>query len=164
MQIFEVTSTTTIKDLCCSIASQLRLTSADGYGLYLKTPNKVGLGDIPAGICCLLIPIFKPFVSFDYDIQEENIINYVDFCVTWDILCFGFRQWSHKTQNYSFWCKLKHWRQWGHILTFLNYLIKNLHKYCLGYQKTIRMMINEDILSVILRSQAWMRRNISLTV
>uniref|UniRef100_A0A3Q1HJF5 Myosin VIIBb n=1 Tax=Anabas testudineus TaxID=64144 RepID=A0A3Q1HJF5_ANATE len=39
--IFEVTSTTTIKDLRCSIASQLRLTSADGYGLYLKTPNKV---------------------------------------------------------------------------------------------------------------------------
>ncbi|XP_044074657.1 unconventional myosin-VIIb-like [Siniperca chuatsi] len=39
--IFEVTSTTTIKDLCCSISSQLRLSSADGYGLYLKTPNKV---------------------------------------------------------------------------------------------------------------------------
>ncbi|KAM9845449.1 unconventional myosin-VIIa-like [Aulostomus maculatus] len=39
--IFEVTSTTTIKDLCCSIASQLSLSSADGYGLYLKTPNKV---------------------------------------------------------------------------------------------------------------------------
>ncbi|XP_038575317.1 unconventional myosin-VIIa-like [Micropterus salmoides] len=39
--IFEVTSTTTIRDLCRSIASQLKLTSADGYGLYLKTPNKV---------------------------------------------------------------------------------------------------------------------------
>uniref|UniRef100_A0A3Q3J003 Myosin VIIBb n=1 Tax=Monopterus albus TaxID=43700 RepID=A0A3Q3J003_MONAL len=39
--IFEVTSTTTIKDLCCSIASQLKLSFADGYGLYLKTPNKV---------------------------------------------------------------------------------------------------------------------------
>ncbi|KAK2895631.1 hypothetical protein Q8A73_015119 [Channa argus] len=39
--IFEVKSTTTIKDLCFSIASQLRLNSADGYGLYLKTPNKV---------------------------------------------------------------------------------------------------------------------------
>ncbi|XP_033507095.2 unconventional myosin-VIIa-like [Epinephelus lanceolatus] len=39
--IFEVTSTTTIKDLCCSIAFQLKLSSADGYGLYLKTSNKV---------------------------------------------------------------------------------------------------------------------------
>ncbi|KAM6920340.1 unconventional myosin-VIIb-like isoform 1-T1 [Lycodopsis pacificus] len=39
--IFEVKSTTTINDLCYSIASQLKLTSADGYGLYLKTPNKI---------------------------------------------------------------------------------------------------------------------------
>ncbi|XP_070775715.1 unconventional myosin-VIIb-like [Enoplosus armatus] len=39
--IFEVTSTTTIGDLCCSIASQFKLSSDDGYGLYLKTPNKV---------------------------------------------------------------------------------------------------------------------------
>ncbi|XP_028987944.1 unconventional myosin-VIIa-like [Betta splendens] len=41
INIFEVTSTTTIRDLCYSIASELRLTSADGYGLYLKTPTKV---------------------------------------------------------------------------------------------------------------------------
>ncbi|XP_070700920.1 unconventional myosin-VIIb-like [Pempheris klunzingeri] len=40
-EIFEVASTTTIRDLCWSIASQLNLSSADGYGLYLKTPNKV---------------------------------------------------------------------------------------------------------------------------
>ncbi|CAG5897084.1 unnamed protein product [Menidia menidia] len=39
--LFEVTSTTTVKDLRCSIASQLRLTSPDGYGLYVKTPQKV---------------------------------------------------------------------------------------------------------------------------
>ncbi|XP_034744582.1 unconventional myosin-VIIb-like isoform X2 [Etheostoma cragini] len=39
--ILEVKSTTTIKDLCCSIASKLKLSSADGYGLYLKTANKV---------------------------------------------------------------------------------------------------------------------------
>ncbi|KAM8728243.1 unconventional myosin-VIIa-like [Acanthopagrus schlegelii] len=39
--IFEVTSTTTNKDLCHGVASQLKLNSADGYGLYLKTPNKV---------------------------------------------------------------------------------------------------------------------------
>ncbi|XP_072297186.1 unconventional myosin-VIIb-like [Eucyclogobius newberryi] len=38
--IFEVSSTTTIKDLCQSIACQLKLLSADGYGLYLKTVNK----------------------------------------------------------------------------------------------------------------------------
>lgn len=53
-QIFEVTSTTTIKDLCYSIASQLRLSSADGYGLYLKTPNKVGFCNIPAKVCLLI--------------------------------------------------------------------------------------------------------------
>nr|XP_049602969.1 unconventional myosin-VIIa isoform X2 [Syngnathus scovelli] len=39
--LFEVTSTTTIQDLCYSIASQLKLTSPDGYGLYLKTTNKI---------------------------------------------------------------------------------------------------------------------------
>lgn len=38
--IFEVSSTTTIKDMCQNIASQLKLISADGYGLYLKTANK----------------------------------------------------------------------------------------------------------------------------
>ncbi|KAM7378916.1 hypothetical protein PAMP_004505 [Pampus punctatissimus] len=37
----EVTSTTTIKDLCHIIASQLKLSSADGYGLSMKTPYKV---------------------------------------------------------------------------------------------------------------------------
>ncbi|XP_076018235.1 unconventional myosin-VIIb-like [Genypterus blacodes] len=39
--IFEVTSTTRIIDLCCIIADQMNLSSAEGYGLYLKTPNKV---------------------------------------------------------------------------------------------------------------------------
>ncbi|XP_061696486.1 unconventional myosin-VIIa-like isoform X2 [Syngnathoides biaculeatus] len=39
--IFEVTSTTTIQDLCSNIASQLQLSSPDGYGLYLKTSNKM---------------------------------------------------------------------------------------------------------------------------
>uniref|UniRef100_A0A3Q3MPN1 Unconventional myosin-VIIa-like n=1 Tax=Mastacembelus armatus TaxID=205130 RepID=A0A3Q3MPN1_9TELE len=44
-EIVEVTSTTTIRDLCCSVASELKLSSADGYGLYLKTPNKVSLDE-----------------------------------------------------------------------------------------------------------------------
>uniref|UniRef100_A0A3B4TMB3 Unconventional myosin-VIIa-like n=1 Tax=Seriola dumerili TaxID=41447 RepID=A0A3B4TMB3_SERDU len=39
--IFEVTSTTTMRDLCSSIASHLNLSSADGYGFYLKTTNKI---------------------------------------------------------------------------------------------------------------------------
>nr|XP_020504807.1 unconventional myosin-VIIa-like isoform X1 [Labrus bergylta] len=39
--IFEVTSTTTIKELCGTIASLLRLSSAEGYGLYLKTQQQV---------------------------------------------------------------------------------------------------------------------------
>lgn len=38
--IFEVSSTTTIKELCQSIASHLGLVSDNGYGLYLKTANK----------------------------------------------------------------------------------------------------------------------------
>lgn len=62
VQIFEVTSTTTIKDLRCSIASQLRLTSADGYGLYLKTPNKVRLVGISAGIYCLWVQFSILFI------------------------------------------------------------------------------------------------------
>ncbi|XP_019957019.2 unconventional myosin-VIIa-like [Paralichthys olivaceus] len=40
-EIFEVKSTTLISDLCSSVASHLNLISADGFGLYLKTPNKV---------------------------------------------------------------------------------------------------------------------------
>ncbi|XP_034557968.1 unconventional myosin-VIIa-like [Notolabrus celidotus] len=38
--IYEVTSTTTIKELYSTIASLLRLSSAEGYGLYLKTQQK----------------------------------------------------------------------------------------------------------------------------
>ncbi|XP_047446348.1 unconventional myosin-VIIa-like isoform X2 [Mugil cephalus] len=38
--LFEVTSTTTVKELCVSIASQLKLSSADGFGLYVKTASK----------------------------------------------------------------------------------------------------------------------------
>uniref|UniRef100_A0A3P8Q2U0 Myosin VIIBb n=1 Tax=Astatotilapia calliptera TaxID=8154 RepID=A0A3P8Q2U0_ASTCA len=41
--IVEVTSTTTIGDMCISIASQLILYSPEGYGLYLKTLTKVVL-------------------------------------------------------------------------------------------------------------------------
>nr|XP_015812974.2 unconventional myosin-VIIa [Nothobranchius furzeri] len=39
--LLEVTSTTTNKELRCRIASFLRLSSADGYGLYMKTTQKV---------------------------------------------------------------------------------------------------------------------------
>ncbi|KAM8850065.1 unconventional myosin-VIIa-like [Spinachia spinachia] len=39
--IFEVKSTSTIETLCRSIAFKLKVSSAEGYGLYLKTPNKV---------------------------------------------------------------------------------------------------------------------------
>uniref|UniRef100_I3KQX6 Myosin VIIBb n=1 Tax=Oreochromis niloticus TaxID=8128 RepID=I3KQX6_ORENI len=42
VRTFEVTSTTTIADMCISIASQLILNSPEGYGLYLKTLTKVG--------------------------------------------------------------------------------------------------------------------------
>uniref|UniRef100_A0AAQ5YJ67 Myosin VIIBb n=1 Tax=Amphiprion ocellaris TaxID=80972 RepID=A0AAQ5YJ67_AMPOC len=45
--IFEVASTITIKDLCYSITSNLKLSSAEGYGLYLKTPTKVGSDYVP---------------------------------------------------------------------------------------------------------------------
>lgn len=38
--LFEVSSTSTIQDMCHSIASHLKLLSDDGYGLYLKTANK----------------------------------------------------------------------------------------------------------------------------
>uniref|UniRef100_A0A3B5B673 FERM domain-containing protein n=1 Tax=Stegastes partitus TaxID=144197 RepID=A0A3B5B673_9TELE len=41
-ELFEVASTMTIKELCFSIAFHLKLNSAYGYGLYLKTQNKVG--------------------------------------------------------------------------------------------------------------------------
>uniref|UniRef100_A0A8C5A5F3 Myosin VIIBb n=1 Tax=Gadus morhua TaxID=8049 RepID=A0A8C5A5F3_GADMO len=52
-ELFEVTSTTTIRDLCSTIATQLNLSSPDGYGLFMKTAVKVSvralsvvLGDI----------------------------------------------------------------------------------------------------------------------
>ncbi|KAK3531122.1 hypothetical protein QTP70_012102 [Hemibagrus guttatus] len=40
-ELFEVTSTTRIRDLCRSIAHNLTLSSADGYALFVKTANKV---------------------------------------------------------------------------------------------------------------------------
>ncbi|XP_030015557.1 unconventional myosin-VIIb-like [Sphaeramia orbicularis] len=39
-EIFAVTSTTTIKELCYTVASQLKFKSVEGYGLYLKTASK----------------------------------------------------------------------------------------------------------------------------
>ncbi|KAG7321570.1 hypothetical protein KOW79_014428 [Hemibagrus wyckioides] len=39
--LFEVTSTTRIRDLCRSIAHNLMLSSADGYSLFVKTADKV---------------------------------------------------------------------------------------------------------------------------
>ncbi|XP_066533908.1 unconventional myosin-VIIa [Hoplias malabaricus] len=40
-EIYEVTTTTRIRDLCRSIANNLSLSSADGYSLFVKTTNKV---------------------------------------------------------------------------------------------------------------------------
>ncbi|XP_062406307.1 unconventional myosin-VIIa-like [Sardina pilchardus] len=40
-EIFEVTATTKICDLCRQIASHLRLNSGDGYSLFVKTTSKV---------------------------------------------------------------------------------------------------------------------------
>uniref|UniRef100_A0A672STX8 Unconventional myosin-VIIa-like n=1 Tax=Sinocyclocheilus grahami TaxID=75366 RepID=A0A672STX8_SINGR len=40
-EIFEVTTTTRIKDLCRNIAKDLRLSSSDGYSLFVKTSTKV---------------------------------------------------------------------------------------------------------------------------
>uniref|UniRef100_A0AAR2KCB8 Uncharacterized protein n=1 Tax=Pygocentrus nattereri TaxID=42514 RepID=A0AAR2KCB8_PYGNA len=40
-EIFEVTTTTRIRDLCRNIANNLALSSADGYSLFAKTTNKV---------------------------------------------------------------------------------------------------------------------------
>ncbi|KAG7456955.1 hypothetical protein MATL_G00241370 [Megalops atlanticus] len=40
-EIFEVTTTTRIRDLCHNIANKLMLSSADGFSLFVKTPDKV---------------------------------------------------------------------------------------------------------------------------
>lgn len=40
-EIFEVTTTTRIKDLCRNIAKDLRLSSPEGYSLFVKTSTKV---------------------------------------------------------------------------------------------------------------------------
>ncbi|XP_051990099.1 unconventional myosin-VIIa-like [Xyrauchen texanus] len=40
-ELFEVTTTTRIRDLCRNIAKELFLSSADGYGLLVKTSDKV---------------------------------------------------------------------------------------------------------------------------
>ncbi|KAM9323016.1 unconventional myosin-VIIa-like [Pholidichthys leucotaenia] len=39
--IYEVSSTTTIRELCVTIARELNLSSDEGYGLYMKTPTKM---------------------------------------------------------------------------------------------------------------------------
>lgn len=43
LQVFEVKSTTTIGELCRSVAALLKLSSAEGYGLYLKARKKARL-------------------------------------------------------------------------------------------------------------------------
>ncbi|XP_035276926.1 unconventional myosin-VIIb-like [Anguilla anguilla] len=40
-ELFEVTTTTRIRELCRSIANKLMLSSPDGYSLFVKTPEKV---------------------------------------------------------------------------------------------------------------------------
>ncbi|XP_066565263.1 unconventional myosin-VIIa [Amia ocellicauda] len=40
-EIFEVGTSTRIRDLCHTIAAQLKLVSSDGFSLFLKTPDKV---------------------------------------------------------------------------------------------------------------------------
>ncbi|XP_030630586.1 unconventional myosin-VIIa [Chanos chanos] len=40
-EIFEVTTTTRIRDLCRSIANKLNISSSDGYSLFVKTSSKV---------------------------------------------------------------------------------------------------------------------------
>ncbi|TSK49620.1 Unconventional myosin-VIIb [Bagarius yarrelli] len=40
-ELFEVTTTTRIRDLCRAIANNLMLSSADGYSLFVKTTHKV---------------------------------------------------------------------------------------------------------------------------
>lgn len=57
VQIFEVKSTSTIETLCRSIAIKLKVSSAEGYGLYLKTPNKVRLENVPEEVAFFFLAI-----------------------------------------------------------------------------------------------------------
>lgn len=40
-QIFQVTSTTRVRDLSLNIVKKLQLTSSEGYSIFVKTHNKV---------------------------------------------------------------------------------------------------------------------------
>ena len=42
-QVFEVATGTRIRDLVQTISSKLMLASADGFSIFVKTPDKVGL-------------------------------------------------------------------------------------------------------------------------
>lgn len=42
LQIFEVMTSTRIKDLTLNIARKLGLTTADGFSIFVKTHDKVG--------------------------------------------------------------------------------------------------------------------------
>uniref|UniRef100_A0A671VL09 Myosin VIIBb n=1 Tax=Sparus aurata TaxID=8175 RepID=A0A671VL09_SPAAU len=72
--IFEVTSTTTNKDLCHGVASQLKLNSADGYGLYLKTPNKVGIV-MTHDLCCAAKQEMPKYLRGYHNCSREDMIT-----------------------------------------------------------------------------------------
>uniref|UniRef100_A0A3P9BU66 Myosin VIIBb n=1 Tax=Maylandia zebra TaxID=106582 RepID=A0A3P9BU66_9CICH len=63
--IVEVTSTTTIGDMCISIASQLILYSPEGYGLYLKTLTKVVLPNTVSSTNLPSLVLFKRKLWFN---------------------------------------------------------------------------------------------------
>lgn len=49
-QIFEVTSTTRVRDLSLNIVKKLRLASSEGYSIFVKTHNKVHMGFLIANV------------------------------------------------------------------------------------------------------------------
>lgn len=55
-QIFEVATNTKVKDLIQNIANKLKLSSAHGYSIFVKTQDKVNLTDFELG---LLMPLMR---------------------------------------------------------------------------------------------------------
>ncbi|TMS09553.1 hypothetical protein E3U43_002212 [Larimichthys crocea] len=73
--IYEVKSTTTIKEMCTNIAFHLKLSSDNGYGLYLKTPNKMTSMDENKYFFDCIRPVTDPNPKKAKKVKEVNQTN-----------------------------------------------------------------------------------------
>lgn len=72
-QIFEVATNTKVKDLIQNIANKLKLSSAHGYSIFVKTQDKVNLTDFELG---RLMPLMRSDPVSVFQVLSSNDADY----------------------------------------------------------------------------------------